>query len=305
MLKTRILVGTRGSQLALAQTNQVIEELKRAVPRLKCEVVPIRTKGDNMHELGTSVEGKGIFTKEIEEALIQGRVDIAVHSMKDLSVDLSANVTIAAVPKRGNPHDVLVSREKRRFSQLPSGARVGTSSPRRKAQLLAARGDLEIVDIHGNVDTRFRKLASGAYDAIVVAAAGLERLHLDRNATEVLPTNLMLPAVGQGALAVQSRKGNQEITELVIKIDHSITRSEIEAERAFAKKLGANCRTPIAAYARSDSSKLTIEGMVSSPNGRMLIRGRLTSNNPDSSQIGEELAKNLLDKGAEALLEDL
>jgi len=305
MLKTRILVGTRGSQLALAQTNQVIEELKRAVPRLKCEVVPIRTKGDNMHELGTSVEGKGIFTKEIEEALIQGQVDIAVHSMKDLSVDLSANVTIAAVPKRGNPHDVLVSREKRRFSQLPSGARVGTSSPRRKAQLLAARGDLEIVDIHGNVDTRFRKLASGAYDAIVVAAAGLERLHLDRNATEVLPTNLMLPAVGQGALAVQSRKGNQEITELVIKIDHSITRSEIEAERAFAKKLGANCRTPIAAYARSDSSKLTIEGMVSSPNGRMLIRGRLTSNNPDSSQIGEELAKNLLDKGAEALLEDL
>jgi len=305
MLKTRILVGTRGSQLALAQTNQVIEELKRAVPRLKCEVVPIRTKGDNMHELDTSVEGKGIFTKEIEEALIQGRVDIAVHSMKDLSVDLSANVTIAAVPKRGNPHDVLVSREKRRFSQLPSGARVGTSSPRRKAQLLAARGDLEIVDIHGNVDTRFRKLASGAYDAIVVAAAGLERLHLDRNATEVLPTNLMLPAVGQGALAVQSRKGNQEITELVIKIDHPITRSEIEAERAFAKKLGANCRTPIAAYARSASSKLTIEGMVSSPNGRMLIRGRLTSINPDSSQIGEELAKNLLDKGAEALLEDL
>jgi hydroxymethylbilane synthase len=304
-MKTRILVGTRRSQLALAQTNQVIEELKQAVPSLKCEVVTIRTKGDNIHELGTSVEGKGIFTKEIEEALIQGRVDIAVHSMKDLSVDLSANVTIAAVPKRGNPHDVLVSRERRRFSQLPSGARVGTSSPRRKSQLLAARGDLEIVDIHGNVDTRLRKLASGAYDAIVVAAAGLERLHLDRNATEVLPTNLMLPAVGQGALAVQSRMGDQEITELIIKIDHPITRSEIEAERAFAKKLGANCRTPIAAFARSDSSKLTIEGMVSSPNGRMLVRGRLTSNNPDSSQIGEELAKSLLDKGAEALLEGL
>jgi hydroxymethylbilane synthase len=257
-----------------------------------------------MHELDT-IEGKGIFTKEIEEALIQGRVDIAVHSMKDLSVDLSANVTIAAVPKRGNPHDVLVSREKKRFSQLPSGARVGTSSPRRKAQLLAARGDLEIVYIHGNVDTRFRKLASGAYDAIVVAAAGLERLHLDHKATEVLPTNLMLPAIGQGALAVQSRKGNREITELVIKIDHPITRSEIEAERAFGKKLGANCRTPIAAYAKSDSSKLTIEGMVSSPNGRMLVRGRLTSDNTDSSQIGEELAKSLLDKGAEALLEDL
>ena len=305
IMKNRILVGTRGSQLALAQTNQVIEELRRAVPTLKCEVVPIRTRGDKMHELGVSVEGKSIFTREIEEALIQGRVDIAVHSMKDLPVDPSTSTTIAAIPKRGNPHDVLISRERRKFSQLLPRARVGTSSPRRKSQLLAARGDLEIVDIHGNVDTRLRKLANSTYDAIVVAAAGLERLHLDSNATEILSTNLILPAVGQGALAVQSREGDEEIMELIIRIDHSITRNEIEAERAFAKRLGANCRTPIAAYARSDSSKLTIEGMVASRDGRMLVRGRVSSNNPNSSQIGAELAKSLLDKGASVLLEGL
>jgi hydroxymethylbilane synthase len=304
-VKNRVLVGTRGSQLALAQTNQVIEELKRAVPSLKCEVVPIQTRGDKMHELGVSVEGKSIFTREIEEALIQGRVDIAVHSMKDLPVDPSTGTAIAAIPKRGNPHDVLISREKRKFSQLPPRARVGTSSPRRKSQLLAARGDLEIVDVHGNVDTRLKKLANSTYDAIVVAAAGLERLRLDSKATEILPTSLMLPAVGQGALAVQSRDGDEEIMELIIRIDHSITRNEIEAERGFAKRLGANCRTPIAAYARSDSSKLTIEGMVSSRNGRMLVRGRVSSNNPNSSQIGAELAKSLLDKGASVLLEGL
>jgi hydroxymethylbilane synthase len=168
---------------------------------------------------------------------------------------------------------------------------------------LAARGDLEIVDMHGNVDTRLRKLASGDYDAIVLAAASLERLKLVRHITQVLPTNLMLPAVGQGALAVQSREDDQEVKELVSKIDNRLTRREIEAERAFAKKLGADCKTPIAAYARSDSSRLTLEGMVASPTGRMLVRGRVTSDDPDSNKIGEELAKSLLEKGAGAVLE--
>ena len=164
-MRTRILVGTRASQLALAQTNQVIEEMRRAVSGLKCDVIPIRTRGDEMHELDTSVEGKGIFTKELEEALIEGRVDIVIHSMKDVTVDSSTGITIAAVPKRADPHDVLISRKKKRLAQLPPRSRIGTSSPRRKSQLLAARGDLEVVDIHGNVETRLKKLASGAYDA--------------------------------------------------------------------------------------------------------------------------------------------
>ena len=303
-MKSRILIGTRGSRLALAQTTQVIEELERVSRNVKCEIVPIRTKGDKIHELDTTiVEGKSLFTKEIEEALLQGRVDIAVHSMKDLTTDQSAGITIAAVPRRANPHDVLVSRDKRKFSQLLPRARVGTSSPRRKSQLLAARGDLEIVDIQGNVDTRLRKLSSRDYDAIVLAAAGLERLNMSHYVTDVLSTDLMLPAVGQGALAVQSRDDDHETLELIMRIDHPQTRREIEAERAFARKLGANCKTPIAAHARSRSSTLTIEGMVASPNGRMLVRGRITSDDPNSAHIGEELAKSLLDKGAAAVLE--
>ena len=303
-MKSRILIGTRGSQLALAQTTEVIEELERVSRNVKCEIVPIRTKGDKIHELDTTVvEGKSLFTEEIEEALLQGRIDIAVHSMKDLTTDHSAGITFAAVPRRANPHDALVSRDKRKFSQLLPRARIGTSSPRRKSQLLAARGDLEIVDIQGNVDTRLRKLSSRDYDAIVLAAAGLERLNLSHYVTDVLPIALMLPAVGQGALAVQSRDDDHETLELIMRIDHPQTRREIEAERAFARKLGANCKTPIAAHARSRSSKLTIEGMVASPNGRMLVRGRITSDDPNSARIGEELAKSLLDKGAAAILE--
>ena len=302
-MSTHIRVGTRASQLALAQTNQVVEELRRTVSGLKYDVIPIQTKSDKMHQLGTSFEGKDVFTKEIEEALIEDEVDIAIHSMKDLSVDLPPGIVIAAIPKRANPHDVLISREKRRFMQLPEASRIGTSSPRRRSQLLAARGDLEMVDIRGNIETRLRKLTSGVYDAIILAAAGLERLHLEPKCTEVLPTSLMLPAIGQGALAIQCRTSDGEIIDLIAKIDHSITRREIEAERAFSKRLGGNCRTPIAAYARSYSSKLTIEGMIASANGQMLIRGRITSDNPKSIQVGEELARSLLDKGAEALLE--
>jgi hydroxymethylbilane synthase len=302
-MKNLIRIGTRGSRLAIVQTTEIIEDLKRVVPDVKYEIVQIRTKGDTMHELGTVVDVKSLFTQEIEEALIEGKIDIAVHSMKDLTTDTSDGITIAAVPKRNNPHDVLVSREKRKLSQLQPGARIGTSSPRRRSQLLAARGDLQIVDMRGNVDTRLRKLTSGDADAIILAAAGLERLNLSHYATEIIRTSLMIPAVGQGALAVQSRENDQEIKELVIKIDHPFTRREIEAERAFAKKLGANCRTPIAAYARSDSSRLTVEGMVASPSGRMLVRGRITSDNANSGNIGEELAKSLLDKGAQAVLE--
>jgi hydroxymethylbilane synthase len=304
-MRTRIRVGTRASKLALAQTNQAIEELRKTVPGLRCDIITIQTKGDKKYEVGTSIEGKDIFTKEIEEALIDGRVDIAIHSMKDLTVDMPAGVTIAAVPKRANPHDVLISREKRKFMQLSAGSRIGTGSARRRSQLLAARGDLQMVDIHGNVETRLRKLTTENYDAIIMAAAGLERLHLEHEITEVLPTNLMLPAVGQGALAIQSRSSDEEVIDLIAKIDHPFTRREIEAERAFAKKLGGNCRTPVAAYARSYTSKLMIEGMIASSNGRMLVRGRIASDNPNPNQVGEELARSLLDKGAEALLEKM
>ena len=297
-------VGTRGSNLALAQASEVIAVLKHLRKGTRCEVVSIRTKGDEIHSLGrVSVDGKKLFTKEIEESLLERKIDLAVHSMKDLTTDLPEGLIIAGIPARQNPRDALISRSNAKFAELEGHARVGTSSARRKAQLLAARGDLEIVETRGNVDTRLRKLGNEEYDALVLAAAGLIRLGLEKHAAEYLSTNVMLPAVGQGALAIQVREDDAEIRELVSAIDHSETRRAVEAERAFARKLGADCRTPVAAYAKIESGKLAIDGMVAASNGRMLVRSRVVSGISDPAKIGEELAENLLSKGAAAILE--
>ena len=297
-------VGTRGSALALAQASEVITALKQVRRGTRCEVVQIRTKGDEtQHSSNVSGDVKSLFTKEIEESLLEKKIDLAVHSMKDLTTDLPAGLVIAGIPKRQNPRDALISRSKAKFTELEGHARVGTSSARRKAQLLAARGDLEIVETRGNVDTRLRKLSDREYDALVLAAAGLIRLGLEKRATEYLSTDLMLPAVGQGALAVQVREDDSEIRELVSEIDHNETRGAVEAERAFARKLGADCRTPVAAYAKIASGRLTIDGMVAAPNGRMLVRSRVISEFSSPARIGEELAENLLSKGAAQILE--
>jgi len=299
-----ILVGSRGSALALAQTKHVIEALRECAPNLRYETVTIKTRGDKMHdsEEGT-VDSKRLFTKEIEESLLSEEIQIAVHSMKDLTTDLPTGLMIAAVPQRADHRDALISRNKRKFEQLPGGARVGTSSPRRRTQLLAARGDLEIVDMHGNVDTRLRKLDAGECDAIVLAAAGLMRLGLEKHATDLLSTRTMLPAVGQGALAIESRENDGEMVNLLSRIDHEPTRRAVEAERAFARKLGANCKTPIAAFASVHNTNLTIDGMVASTDGRMVLRGQLTSDEQDSKKIGEELAESLIKKGAQIVME--
>jgi len=302
-MKQHLRIGTRGSPLALAQTNEMVDSLKKIAPQIRCEVVPIRTQGDRMQATGkVRVEGKSQFTKEIEDSLIQDKVDVAVHSMKDLTTDIPPGLLIAAVPERMNPRDVLISRNKK-FQQLDGGARIGTSSVRRKAQLLAARGDLEIVEMHGNIDTRLRKLEKGDCDALVLAAAGLIRLELEERVTEFFSPNVMLPAVGQGALAVQSRADDIEVRTLLSKLDHEPTHRAIEAERGFAKKLGANCQTPIAAYARLEDGKLAIDGMVAATSGRLVLRSRLVSDNPSAEKAGEELAESLLKKGAEIVLE--
>ena len=300
----RILFGSRGSTLALAQTNLVIALLKKQTPTLQYRVVPIKTRGDTIHEkAGATVDNKSLFTKEIEDALLKVEVDVAVHSMKDLTTELPDGLAITAVPERADHRDALISRSKRKLGQLPGGAKMGTSSPRRKTQLLAARSDLQIIDVHGNVDTRLRKLRNGECDAIILAAAGLDRLGLERNVTELLSTEVMLPAVGQGALAIQSRENDDEMGALLRHIDHEPTRRAVEAERAFARRLGANCRTPIAAYARTTGAKLTIEGLVSSLDGRKVMRGRIASDKPDATKVGEELADSLLKQGAQLVLE--
>jgi hydroxymethylbilane synthase len=303
-VRRQILVGSRGSTLALAQANEVIKTLRECAPDVSCKVVAIKTKGDKLHESGEStIESKSVFTKEIEDSLLRGEIQIAVHSMKDLTTDLPSELTIAAVPRRADHRDALISRGNRKFDALPGGARVGTSSPRRRTQLLAARSDLGVADVHGNVDTRLRKLDGGSYDAIVLAAAGLVRLGLEKRVTEFLSTKIMLPAIGQGALAIEARKDDPDTLQLVSRLEDKPTRQAVEAERAFARKLGANCRTPIAAYARLHEGKLAIDGMVSSHNGRMLLRGQLVADKVNPAKVGEELAESLLGKGAQLMLE--
>jgi hydroxymethylbilane synthase len=303
-MKQRLLVGTRESSLALAQTNEVIKLLKTIASHLQFKVVPIRTRGDRMHASAAATgDGKNVFTKEIEDSLLQKQIDFAVHSMKDLTTQLPVGLKIVAVPERLNPRDVLVSRNKKKLQQLDGGARIGTSSVRRKAQLLAARADLGIIEIQGNIDTRLKKLQKGDFDAIILAAAGLTRLGLERSITEFLSPNVMLPAVGQGALAVQSRDDDVETMNLLSKLDHEPTRTAVEAERGFARRLGGNCQTPIAAYAKLEDGKLAIDGMVAARSGKLVLRGRLVSGNLSAGKVGEELAESLLAKGAKAVLE--
>ena len=303
-MNRQILIGSRGSALALAQADEVIKSLRQVAPEVVCRVVPIKTKGDKLHESREGeFEGKSLFTKEIEDSLLNDEIQLAVHSMKDLTAALPPGLTLAAVPRRADHRDVLVSKSKQKFDDLPAGARVGTSSPRRRTQLVAARSDLEVEDVHGNVDTRLRKLDGGNYDAIVLAAAGLMRLGLEKRITEFLPTKIMLPAIGQGALAIEARTNDIETLRVVSLVEDKSTRRAIEAERAFARKLGANCRTPIAAYARVQNGKLAIDGMVSSDDGRMLLRSQLISEDPEPESVGEQLAESLLNKGAQFVLE--
>lgn len=303
-MRNRILVGSRGSRLALAQASEVIKELRELSPSHNYRIVSIKTTGDKLAESRESIpEGKGIFTKEIEGSLLKGEIQLAVHSMKDLATELPSGLSIAAVPRRADHRDALLSRRKENFDRLPGGATIGTSSARRRTQLLAARSDLEVLDMHGNVETRLRKLDSGDYDGIVLAAAGLRRLGLEKRVTEFLSTKIMIPAIGQGAIAIEAREDDIETVELVSRLEDKSTRRAVEAERAFARKLGANCRTPIAAYARDEDGRLAIDGMVSSADGRMLLRSQVVSTNPRPEIVGEELAESLLAKGAQSVLE--
>ena len=303
-MKRQILVGSRGSGLALAQANEVVEALRELAPHHYYRVVSIKTTGDKLAESRESMfEGKGIFTKEIEESLLKGDIQLAVHSMKDLATELPSGLVVAAVPSRADHRDALISRSHETLERLPGGATIGTSSPRRRTQLLAARGDLQVLDAHGNVDTRLRKLDHGDYDGIVLAAAGLKRLSFERRVTEFLSTKVMLPAIGQGAIAIEARESDVETVEAVAGLEDESTRRAVEAERAFARKLGASCRTPIAAYARVEGDRLAIEGMVSSSDGRKLLRAHLLSSSPRPESVGEELAEILLGKGAQFVLE--
>jgi hydroxymethylbilane synthase len=284
--------------MALRQTAIVRDRLTAAHPELAeagaVEIVTIRTTGDRVqNRLLAEIGGKGLFAKEIEEALLAGKIDLAVHSLKDLETWLPDGLVIACVPPRDDPRDALLSASGAGLASLPQGAKVGTASLRRQAQLLRHRRDLSIVPIRGNVNTRLRKMEAGEVDALVLALCGLERLDLSRHATEILPRAVMLPAVGQGALAIECRTADQMVRHFVQPVHDPVSAACVAAERAMLAALDGSCRTPIAGLAEIDSDRLTIEGLLLNEDGSRELRGRCEGVIDDAAQIGAELGKDL------------
>lgn len=281
------MVGSRGSKLALLQTRQVMDAILRLRPDLQCRIQVIRTRGDAVTGAPLSeIGGTGVFVKEIEEALLTGQVDLAVHSAKDLPAQMDSRLCIAAYPEREDARDAVVSRAGG-LSSLPVGANVGTGSLRRKAQLLRARPDLRITEIRGNLDTRIRKLDDGDYDAIVLACAGLRRMGLESRIAEALPVDICLPAAGQGALAVQCCEGS-DVADILRDIDHSDTRRCVEAERAVLVHLGAGCSMPVGVLAQIEIGGIVVHAVAASRDGRVLVREKVEGDFP------AELAAKLL-----------
>ena len=291
-------LGTRGSALALAQTGLVAERLRGF--GVAVEIVTISTHGDRARRDGSLMLERGAFVKDLEAALLRGDVDLAVHSAKDLPTDTLEGTTLAAFPPRGDARDALASRGGARLSELPAGARIGTESPRRRAFLRIARPDLEVEPIRGNVDTRLARLDAGEIDALVLAAAGLERLGLGSRIVEAFPVARMIPAVGQGALAVQARAGDPW-AERVRQADDWGTRLEVTAERAFLAAMGGGCRAPFAAHASWSRGELAVEAAALHPDGAAIVRDRVVGRDEDAVAIGERLARRLLERGAEGL----
>jgi hydroxymethylbilane synthase len=294
-----LTVGSRGSQLALWQARWIQTRLQSFGIESRLEI--IHTTGDKITDVALSKVGtKGLFTKEIEEALLAGSIDLAVHSLKDMPTDLPDGLILAAIPEREDPRDALVGG---RLADLAPGARVGTSSLRRAAQLRATRPDLEILDVRGNVDTRLRKLDEGKYDAIVLAAAGLRRLGWDARISELLEPEVMCPAVGQGALAVETRDDSGEAREICRRLDHVPTRIAVTAERAVLAALGGGCQVPIGAYATLDGSAIHIRSVVVSPDGSEVIRREASGPVANAAAMGRALGDELLAAGGAKILE--
>jgi hydroxymethylbilane synthase len=292
-----IRIGTRGSKLALVQAEIVRAALLDLHPEFEVTLETIATRGDVVQDLPLSqIGGNGVFVRKVEEALEAGLIDMAVHSAKDLPSTVAPGMTIAAYLPRADARDALVSRHGATLIDLPRGARVGTSSPRRTCQLRALRPDLELLDIRGNVDTRLRKLREGQYDAIVLAAAGLERLGELDNLTTRLDIEVMIPAVGQGALAVEVRSDDNAVIELAGQLNDPGTWTAVTAERAFLARVGGSCTLPVGAHARIKGSDLSIVGMVGVEDGRM-VRGELKGFADDPARAGSELADDLLGRG--------
>ncbi|EOQ67556.1 porphobilinogen deaminase [Acinetobacter pittii ANC 4050] len=299
-------IATRQSPLALWQAEHIRARLQELHPDLTVELVKFVTQGDKILDTPLAkIGGKGLFVKELEAALLDGRADLAVHSMKDVPMALPEGLTLAVICEREDPFDAFVSNQFEKFADLPQGAKVGTSSLRRKSQILKQRPDLQIIDLRGNVGTRLAKLDEGQYDAIILASAGLKRLGLSERIRHCLTPDISLPAVGQGALGLECRAADQDVLALIQPLLHEETDICVRAERAFNAYLEGGCQVPIAGYATLQNGKIHIEGRVGSADGQTLLRAELTDEANNAQQLGENLARNLLDQGAGELLKAL
>ncbi len=299
----RLVIGTRGSKLALWQAEWVKAQLEGLAPGIKIELNRIKTTGDKITDVALAkVGGKGLFVKEIEEALLEGRADIAVHSMKDVPTEFPDGLHLRAICKREDPSDALISRDNKKFSELPSGARVGTSSLRRACQIMQKRPDLAVSMLRGNLDTRLRKLDEGEFDAILLAVAGLKRLGFAQRITERLTPEIMLPAIGQGAVGIECRADAPEINSLLEPLNHEETSVCVRAERALLKRLEGGCQVPIAAHAILAKGRVVLDGLVGSPSGEVVIKDRVEGGAEEALSLGVRLAEILLSRGAGEIL---
>lgn len=305
-MKANLIIGTRQSLLALWQSNHIASLLREQYPDCQVTLKKIVTKGDRILDVPLAqIGGKGLFTKEIETELLDGTVDLAVHSLKDMPTVLPEGLCLTTITTRANVGDAFVSNKYASFSELPQGAVLGTSSLRRKAQLLAVRPDLKIVDLRGNVDTRLRKLDEGQMDAIILAAAGLERLgHADR-IREIIPTTVCLPAVGQGALAIECRSDNKEVRDMLAFLNDLPTKQATDAERAFLGLIEGGCQVPIGVHAEVENDNVKIEAVIASLDGSKVLRNNITGPAATAADLGRKLGQQMLAEGGEHILADI
>jgi hydroxymethylbilane synthase len=318
MEKNKVIIGTRGSKLALWQAEWVKSELQRLRPGLEVELNKIRTTGDKILDVPLAkVGGKGLFVKEIEEALLSGGADLAVHSMKDVPTDFPQGLSLPVICKREDPRDALITavegrdsspagqRKIKSLGELPHGAVLGTSSLRRSCQLLSIRPDLRIEQLRGNLDTRLRKLDEGQFDAIILAAAGVKRLGWAERITEIISPGISLPAIGQGAIGIECRIDDTFLNDLIAPLNHQETSVAVRAERALLKKLEGGCQVPIAAYARLVDGKIVMDGLVGSITGDRIIKGHIEGNAGHAESLGITLAEDILSQGAKEILDEV
>ena len=305
-MRKQIRIGTRASALALWQAEWVKSELEKKYPGTSVTLTKIKTTGDKILDVPLAkVGGKGLFVKEIEEAMLENEIDIAVHSMKDVPTFFPDGLHLSCITKREDPRDALLTRNKMMFKDLPKGANVGTSSLRRQAQLMHVRPDFIIHQLRGNVDTRLRKLKEGQYDAIILAAAGVKRLGLAENVSEYIDPEISLPAIGQGALGIECRVDDRELNDLIAFFNHADTRTCVTGERALLRRLEGGCQVPIACYGEMKDGKLHLIGLVGSVDGKRIIKDAIDGAPEKAEKLGVTLAEKLLSRGADVILREV